>query len=47
MGISQQEEHILEGICAKEGTSMYSSGGPGADLEDLLFDENSGGPSER
>ena len=35
-------EYLREG-----GDSMYSTGGPGADLEDLLFDEDSGGPSER
>ena len=48
MGIFRREGHILESICGKrEGDWMYSTGGPEADLEDLLFDEDSGGPSER
>ena len=47
MAIFRKVAHRLEGICAKEGASMYSTGGTGADLEDLLFDEDSGGPSDR
>ena len=35
------------GYLRKGGKNMYSTGGPGADLDDLLFDEDSGGPSER
>ena len=39
--------HILCFRCRKEGGKMRECNDPNVDLEDLLFDEDAGGPSER
>ena len=41
-------KHILLGLQKmKGGTSMRQTNDPYADLDDLIFDEDAGGPSER
>jgi hypothetical protein len=41
-------EHILSGVfLRRENDIMYESDDPNADLEDLIFDEEDGGPSEK
>ena len=39
--------HILSRVFWKGGFMMRETDDPNADLEDLLFDEDAGGPSER
>ena len=39
--------HILSRVFSKGGFQMRETDDPNADLEDLLFDEDAGGPSER
>jgi hypothetical protein len=40
--------HILwRVICVKGVKEMWETNDPYADLEDLIFDKDSGGPSER
>ena len=39
--------YTVRSVKQKGGRSMWENNDPYADLEDLLFDEDSGGPSER
>ena len=43
----QTPAHILSGVCLKGAPEMYENNDPNADLEDLLFCEEDGKPSNR
>ena len=42
-----QTVHILSGIAGKGGNIMRESDDYTVDIEDLLYEEDEGGPSER
>ena len=47
-GIFWRWGHILEGVMSgKEGTAMWEYEGEYEDLDDLIFEKDDGGPSER
>lgn len=46
-GLFYRVLHILSKSFLKRSENMKRSGEPDADLDDLIFDEEDGGPSER
>lgn len=40
-------ECYTDSLCGREGSAMRETNDPYADLDDLIFDENDGGPSDR